>query len=62
MLDTHINKLKIQEGIKVYGDNYKVITEIESPYITKDLIRDLIDSGKVRLTDKAEKVLEKYRF
>jgi len=62
LLDTHINKLKIQEGIKVYGDNYKVITEIESPYITKDLIRDLIDSGKVRLTDKAEKVLEKYRF
>lgn len=62
LLDTHINKLKIQEGIKVYGDNYKVITEVESPYITKALIRNLIDSGKVKLTDRAEKVLEKYRF
>lgn len=62
LLGTRINKLKIQEGIKVHGDNYKVITEIESPYITKGLIRDLIDSGKIKLTDRAEKVLEKYRF
>lgn len=62
LLGTHINKLKIEEGIKVYGINYKVITEVESPYITKGLIRDLIDSGEVKLTDRAEKVLEKYRF
>lgn len=62
LLGTHINKLKIQQAIKVYGDKYNVITEVESPYITKALIRELIDSGKVKLTDRAEKVLEKYRF
>lgn len=62
LLDTYINKLKIQEGIKVHGNNYKVITEIEAPYITKSLIRDLINSGEVRLTQRAEKVLNKYRF
>ena len=62
MLDTHINKLKIHEAIKVHGDNYKVITEVESPYITKSLIRELIDSGEVKLTNRAEKVLEKYNF
>lgn len=62
LLDTHINKLKIHEAIKVHGDNYKVITEVESPYITKSLIRELIDSGEVKLTNRAEKVLEKYNF
>ena len=62
LLNTHINRLKIQEGIKVYGENYKVITELETPYITKNLISALIDSGEVKLTDRAEKVLQKYRF
>jgi hypothetical protein len=62
LLGTHINKLKIQEGIKIHGDNYKVITEIESPYIKKSLIRDLIDYGEVKLTNRAKKVLEKYKF
>ena len=62
LLDTHINKLKIQEGIKYYGDRYKVITEIESPYITKSLILNLIESGSIKLTKRAEIVLKKYRF
>jgi hypothetical protein len=62
LLNTHINKLKIQEGVKVYGENYKIITEVESPYITKDLIRDLINSGEVKLTNRSKKVLEKYKF
>lgn len=61
LLDTHINNLKIQEGIKIHGDNYKVITEVESPYIRKTLIRELIHNGEVKLTKRAEIVLEKYR-
>jgi len=62
LLGSYINKLKIQEGVRVHGDNYKVITEIESPYITKSLICDLINSGKVKLTQRSEKILNKYRF
>ena len=61
LLDIHINNLKIQEGIKIHGDNYKVITEVESPYIRKTLIRELIHNGEVKLTKRAELVLEKYR-
>jgi hypothetical protein len=62
LLGNYINKLKIQEGINVHGDNYKVITEVESPYITKELIRELINHGQVKLNKRAEIVLEKYRF
>lgn len=62
LLNTYINKLKIQEGIKTYGDKYKLITEVESPYVEKHLICDLINSGEVKLTVRSEKVLEKYRF
>jgi len=62
LLSTYINKLKIQEGIKVYGDKYNIITEVESPYITKSLILDLIKCGVIKLTKKADIVLKKYRF
>lgn len=62
LLDTYINNLKIKEAIKIYGDKYNVITEIEAPYITKSLINDLIKCGVVKLTKRSETVLEKYRF
>lgn len=62
LLGNYINQLKIQEGFNFHGDNYKVITEVESPYITKKLIRELIHYGEVKLTKRAEIVLEKYRF
>ncbi len=61
LLDTYINKIKIQEATKFYGDKYKIITEVESPYITKSLILDLIKSGVVKLTKRAELVLKKYK-
>lgn len=62
LLEYHNNKLKIIGGIKVYGDKYKVITEVESPYIKKSLICELISCGKIKLTKKSENVLLKYKF
>lgn len=56
------NQIKIKRGYEVYGDNFKVITENESPYIKKEIIADLIDSGLVIITENSKEILKKYKI
>lgn len=62
LLGLYNNDIKIKEATKVYGDKYKVITELESPYIPKKKIFELIDCKAIILTERSKKVLDKYRF
>jgi hypothetical protein len=55
------NNLKINKGLELYGDKYKVITEKEVPYIEKTKILELIEAGVVRVNEKSLKKLEKYK-
>lgn len=56
------NQIKINKGIEVYGDKFKVITEKESPYISKNRIFELIDSNVVVVTEKSLEKLKKYKY
>jgi hypothetical protein len=56
------NPIKIQKGKEILGEKYLVITEIESPYITKEKINELIMSGVVKLNKNSENILKKYRY
>ena len=55
------NVLKIEKGFELYGEKYKVITEIEVPYISKYKILELIEKGKIIVKSNSLKVLENYR-
>jgi hypothetical protein len=55
------NQIKINKGIEVYGDKFKIITEKESPYITKNKIFELIDSNIIVVTEKSLEKLKKYK-
>lgn len=55
------NELKISKGIEIYGDKFKVITEIAAPYLEKNEILKLIESGIVSVNEKSLKILEKYK-
>ena len=44
-----------------YGDIYVLITEKESPYVTKQTILDLIDKNQIVLTKKSQEILKKYK-
>lgn len=61
LLKLKINLIKIGEAIKKYGENYKIITEEECNYISKSLIKSLIENGNVILVKKSEILFEKYK-
>jgi UDP-2,3-diacylglucosamine pyrophosphatase LpxH len=61
LLEYKDNDLKINKGLELYGDKYKVITEKEAPYIEKTKILELIETGIVRVNKKSLKILEKYK-
>ena len=56
------NQVKINRGIEVYGDNFKVITEKECPYIEKIKIFELIKSGVIVVTEKSLEKLKNYKY
>jgi hypothetical protein len=60
LLNFSNNPIKINTGKKYYGEKYKVITEKESPYVTKELIFNLIENEEVFLTKNAFNILKKY--
>jgi len=62
LLEYGDNQLKINRGIEVYGDNFKVITEKECPYIEKIKIFELITSEIVVVTEKSLEKLKNYRY
>lgn len=62
LLNYKDNQIKINRGIEVYGDNFKIITEKECPYIEKTKIFQLIESGIVVVTEKSLEKLKKYRY
>ena len=56
------NNVKINRGIEIYGDKFKVITEKECPYIEKIKIIELIECGIVIVTEKSLEKLKNYKF
>jgi hypothetical protein len=61
LLECKDNDLKINKGLELYGDKYKVITEKEAPYIEKTKIFELIETGVVRVNEKSLSILKKYK-
>jgi|GEM_PF-2908176 len=61
LLNFSLNPIKIKSGNEKFGDSYKVITEKECNYISKDYIKQLIENGNVVLVKNSEKVFQKYR-
>lgn len=62
LLNFFNNDIKINEGFKIFGDRFKVVTEIESPYITKKIILDFIENGEIELCENSVKKLKIYKF
>jgi hypothetical protein len=62
LLEYKDNNLKINKGLELYGDKYKVITENETPYLEKNKILELIETGVVIVNKKSLKILEKYKY
>lgn len=57
-----INILKFNVAKEKYGDRFKVITEIDCPYLSKEIIINLIIKKDVLLTKNGQNALLKYRF
>jgi hypothetical protein len=62
LLEYGVNPIKIQKAKEIFGDTYFVITEIESPYVTKQKIIDLISCGMIKLTKNSENIFKKYKY
>lgn len=62
LLKFGLNQDKIIAAKEKFGDKYKVITEQESNYISKETIKNLIENGNVVLGKNSEKAFEKYRY
>lgn len=62
LLNSFNNDLKIKEAFKTYGEKYKVITEVESPYVNKKIILELISNREILLTKNSEKKMNNYKF
>lgn len=56
------NDVKINRGIEIYGDKFKVITEKECPYIEKIKIFELIECGIIKVSKKSLEKLKNYKF
>lgn len=61
LLEYKDNDLKINKGLELYGDKYKVITEKEVPYLEKTKILELIEIGVVRVNKKTLSVFKNYK-
>lgn len=61
LLNFAFNQDKITAAKEKFGDSYKVITEQESNYISKEVIKQLIENGSVILVKNSEKTFEKYK-
>lgn len=61
LLNFSFNPIKINAAKDKFGDFYKVITEEECNYISKDTVKQLIEKGNVVLVKNSEKIFEKYK-
>ena len=62
MLKYKDNKDKITVGKEKYGEKFKLITEKESPYVSKEKIFSYISKGIVKLCNHSSTILEeKYK-
>jgi hypothetical protein len=55
------NQHKIKAAKEMFGEKYKIITEQESDYITKSIIKKLIIDGNVVLTKYSEEIFNRYK-
>lgn len=62
LLKLAVNILKINEALKKYSDLFKIITEKECPYLTKDEIIKLVASKNVVFTEIGGKSFMNYRI
>lgn len=58
LLNNKENTLKINSAIIKYGDFFKVITEIDTPYLKKHKILELIDSLDIIVNENSLKILK----
>jgi|LakMenEpi03Aug12_release.lakeMendotaPanAssembly.Ray.scaffolds.fasta_scaffold57138_3 hypothetical protein len=56
------NQHKIRVAKEMFGEKYKIITEQESDYITKDIIKKLIANGDVVLAKYSEEIFNRYKY
>jgi hypothetical protein len=61
LLEYGDNQIKINRGIEIYGDKFKVITEQDYPYLTKSKILELIDTGAIKVNVNSIKRLKNYK-
>ena len=62
LLKSNDNILKINEAIKKYSDLFKIVTEKDCSYLSKEEIMKLIENKNVVLTKNSELALLKYRI
>jgi hypothetical protein len=62
LLKSNDNILKINEAIKKYSDLFKIVTEKDCSYLSKEEIMKLIENKNVVLTKNGELALLKYRI
>ena len=55
------NKIKLDAAKNIYGDRFILITEKESPYVTKNIIQHLIKNGEIILISNSEKIFKRYK-
>ena len=61
LLNFNVNPIKITQAKIKFGDKYKVITETECPYVTKNTIDNFINDGVVKLIKNSKDILKKYK-
>jgi hypothetical protein len=62
LLNYKNNNLKIKLGYEKYSNNFKLITEKESPYVSKKIIEELIKLGVIILSKSSENKFKKYKY
>ena len=62
LLKLSVNILKINQALIKYGDSFKIITEKECPYLTKNEIKKLVESKNVVFTEIGKKSFMNYRI
>jgi len=62
LINHNNNQIKTKFAKEKYGDKFILVTEIESPYVSKDLINNFISKGMIVLANNnSEKIFKRYK-
>jgi hypothetical protein len=63
LINHNNNEIKIKFAKEKYGNKFILITEVESPYVSKDLIKKLIMKGDIVLTNNnSDVIFKRYKY